>query len=270
MLQRMSAHAIEAADDIGAAFRKIYVALLLGWQDIRQRYARSSIGAFWLTINMGLMIVMLSLIFGALFRTASGEFLPYVCAGLICWNFMSVSVNEGCHAFISARGIILQVRMPLFTHVMRIIWRNMLILAHNFVIFPLVLIVVLKWPGPTALLAVPGFAIVVANIAWMMLAIAVLCTRFRDMTQVMQNVMQIAFYATPIIWMPRFLPDHTVASLVVRLNPFYHLLSLIRSPLLSEYPAPENWAVGILLAVAGWSATLIFFGRYRRRIPYWL
>ncbi|MBN8900604.1 MAG: ABC transporter permease, partial [Rhodospirillales bacterium] len=167
-----------------------------------QRYRRSRIGAFWLTINMGVMIATLGIIFGTLFRSPITDYLPFVCAGLIFWGFLSLSVNEGCATFIEAGGIILQVRMPLFIHIMRVLWRNAIILAHNLVILPLVLLAMGRNPGLHVLLVLPGFLLVVLNVGWIMLVLAVVCTRFRDMTQVAQNFMQVLFYATPIVWMP--------------------------------------------------------------------
>jgi len=259
----------EALDDIREAFARHHVATIFGWQDVVQRYRRSRIGAFWLTISMGVMIGALGVIFGTLFRSPLQDFLPFVCAGVILWSFLATSINEGCGTFIEAGGVILQVRMPLFTHILRVLWRNTIILGHNLIILPIVLLFTGKYPGATALLVVPGFLLVVLNMSWIMLVLAVICTRFRDMTQVSQNLMQVLFYATPIIWMPSTLPDSRV-RVVLELNPFYHLISLVRSPLLGQVPDIMDWVVSIGLMVVGWTFALFFFGRYRRRVPYWI
>lgn len=259
----------EALDDIQGSFRRYHVATIFGWQDVAQRYRRSRIGAFWLTINMGVMIGALGVIFGTLFRSPLSEFLPFISAGVILWGFLSTTINEGCAGFISADGIIRQVRMPLFTHILRVLWRNGIILAHNLLILPIVLIVTGKYVGLAVFLVIPGFLLVVLNVSWIMLVSAILCTRFRDMTQVVQNLMQVLFYVTPIVWMPSTLPEFNV-RVVLEFNPFYHLISLVRAPLLGELPTLINWTVGVALVIAGWSVALIFFGRFRRRIPYWL
>jgi lipopolysaccharide transport system permease protein len=54
------------------------------------------------------------------------------------------------------------------------------------------------------------------------------------------------------------------------LNPFYHFIQIVRAPLLDQEPSLENWVVSISIAVVGWIVTLMLFGRYRRRIAYWL
>ena len=259
----------EAMSDIAGALQKYHLATTFGWQDVAQRYRRSRVGAFWLTINMGVLIGALGLIFGTLFRAQMSEFLPFLCVGLIVWGFVSSALNEGCSSFISAEGIILQVRMPLFTHVMRTLWRNAIILGHNLIIYPIVFLAFGRMPTWHAVLAIPGFALLALNILWMMLVLAVLCARFRDMNQIVSNVLQVVFFATPVMWMPSTLPEHA-SKAILYLNPFYHLIAIVRAPLMGEMLEWQSWAFACGLALFGWALALVFFGRYRRRVPYWL
>jgi lipopolysaccharide transport system permease protein len=259
----------EAFSDISSALKKHHLATTFSWQDVAQRYRRSRVGAFWLTLNMGVLIGALGLVFGTLFRSPMQEFLPFICVGLIFWSFISTCVSEGCSAFSSAEGIILQVRMPLFIHVLRTLYRNAIILGHNLLIYPLVLLAVGRAPTWGILLALPGFLLVVFNLLWIMLVLAVLCTRYRDMSQVVQNLMQVSLYLTPIMWMPNALPDGA-SRLLLDLNPFYHLINVVRAPLLGQAPTALNWAACIALAAVGWIVALGFFSRFRHRIPYWL
>lgn len=258
-----------ALKDIGDAVLKYRLALIFGWQDVAQRYRRSRVGAFWLTLNMAVFIGALGLIFGTIFRTNMQEFLPYLCAGVITWGFISTSLTEGCTSFSASDGIILQVRLPLFTHILRSIWRNMIIFAHNIVIFPILLIIVGGNLNFNILWIVPGFLLLCINLVWVMLILAVVCARFRDMTQVMTNILQVMFYATPIMWMVKVLPDH-VSRGYINWNPFYHFIELVRAPLFGAAPTMLNWSVAIFLALIGWVVAVIFFGRYRWRIAYWL
>ncbi|OBQ69502.1 ABC transporter permease [Mesorhizobium erdmanii] len=259
----------EAFTDIRAALEKHYLATTFSWQDVAQRYRRSRVGAFWLTINMGVLIAALGFVFGTLFRSPMQEFLPYICVSLIFWGFISSSINEGCTAFIGAEGIILQVRMPLFTQVLRTLYRNAIILGHNILIYPVVLLAVGRMPTWHVLLAVPGFVILSLNLVWIMLILGVLCARYRDMTQVMQNLLQVIMYLTPVMWMPRTLPEG-ISRLLLDLNPFYHLISIVRDPLLGGLPSTTSWIACIVYVVAGWGGALLLFDRYRHRIPYWL
>jgi ABC-type polysaccharide/polyol phosphate export permease len=259
----------DAWRDIRSALHNHHLTTTLGWQDIATRYRRSRVGAFWLTINMAVLIGALGFVFGTLFSQPMNEFLPYLAIGTIVWGFLSAVISEGCTGFVSAEGIILQVRMPLFTHVTRILWRNIIILGHNLLILPLLFLVFMKPVSPLALLVVPGFVLLVFNAAWMMLILAVVCARFRDMPQIVLNVMQVLFYLTPIIWSAALLPERA-GTAMLNLNPFYHLISIVREPLLGEVPTIMNWAFSSLMMIFGWTVALLIFGHYRKRVPYWL
>lgn len=267
MYQLTKSH--EATTDILSALRNYHIFTTLGWQDVATRYRRSRIGAFWLTINMLVMIAVLGIVFGTLFRAPVAEFLPSLTIGIIVWGALSSFVNEGSSSFVSAQETILQVKIPLSTHVLRVMWRNTIIMGHNLLILPLIFLVFMKPIGWTAALSLIGIILLIINATWMMLILAIVCTRFRDLTPITQNAMQVLFYATPIIWHPRMLPE-SVGKNIINLNPFYHLLNLVREPLLGEMPTTINWTVSIFMAVVGWALALTFFNRYHKRIPYWL
>ncbi|MFW8645995.1 ABC transporter permease [Rhizobium beringeri] len=103
-----------------------------------------------------------------------------------------------------------------------------------------------------------------------MIILAILCTRYRDLTQIIQNIMQVCLYLTPVMWEPSRLPDDTKSMLMLNLNPFYHLLSVVRDPLLGNPGTLINWCVVVAMAVVGWTLALLFLNRYRSRITYWL
>jgi lipopolysaccharide transport system permease protein len=258
-----------ALGDLGDAIKSYRIALIFGWQDVAQRYKRSRVGAFWLTLNMAVYIGALGLIFGTLFRSEMNEFLPHLCAGVIIWGLMSTAISEGCTTFSNASGIILQVKLPFFTHIMRALWKNIIIFFHNILIFPVLCLILGRSINLYALLAIPGFLLVVLNLAWIMLLLSTLCCRFRDMTQIIANLLQICFYLTPILWTIDRLPP-TASNLIFELNPFYHFMQLIRAPLFGEAPSLTNWLAAIGIAIIGWTFTLVFFGKYRWRIAYWL
>ena len=155
----MIAKILVALIDLVGALKKIHLALMLGWQDIKQRYRRSKLGPFWLTISMGIMITMIGIIFGQALSAPLKEYLPFVASGIIFWNFISAGINEGSSSFIGAAGMIRQLALPLTLYPIRTLWRNIVVLGHNIVIIPLVLLVVGRTINFNILWIVPGFAL---------------------------------------------------------------------------------------------------------------
>jgi lipopolysaccharide transport system permease protein len=104
---------------------------------------------------------------------------------------------------------------------------------------------------------------------WIALMLSILCTRYRDLIQIVQNIMQVMLYVTPIMWMPSHLPQ-SASHVMLNYNPFFHLISVVRNPLLGQDVTAANWAVTAGTAVVGWSFALLLLRKYRARIAYWL
>ncbi len=258
---------VRALDDILGGLARWHIWTLLGWHDIRQRYRRSVIGPFWLTISMGVMVGSLGLLYAQLFRIEVSGFLPFLAVGFIIWGLISGIMQDGCMAFISADGVIKQVKLPFSVHVYRLIWRNLLIFLHNVVIYVVVMAVFGLWPGWPVLLAVPGFAMLLINGVCISHLLGLICARYRDVPQIIMSFVQVSFFLTPIMWQPDLLPERTM---LIDLNPFYHLIEVVRTPLLGGVPAMTSWIAVIMITAAVGAVSFLMFARFRARIAYWL
>ena len=240
---------------------------LLGWQDIRRRYRRSIIGPFWLTISMGALVAALGLLYGTLLKVEIADYVPFLALGFIVWTLVSGLITDGCAAFTGAESIIKQVDLPLSVHVYRMVWRNLIIFFHNAAIFVVVAVIFSIWPGWTGLLALPGLALLCLNGVWVGLLFGLMSARFRDVPPIVDSIVRIAFFVTPILWMPELLPDRAV---LLDFNPFFHILELVRTPLLGQAPEPASWLAVLGMTLGGWLVTFILFCYYRWRIAYWV
>lgn len=255
--------------DLMGTINKIGIALMLGWQDIRQRYRRSKLGPFWLTISMGIMISMIGVIFSQALSAPLKEYFPFIASGIIFWNFISSSINEGSSSFISSAGMIRQLALPLTLYPVRTLWRNIVVLGHNLIILPLILLIVGRAVNLNILWIIPGFILLILNIFWITVFLGVCCTRFRDLPPIISSLIQVFFYVTPIIWMPGAV-NARVSTWIVNTNPAYHLLELVRAPILGYCPSTLSWGVATLSFILGSFITLWFFGCYKKRIAYWI
>ena len=241
---------------------------MLGWHDVRQRYRRSTLGPFWITIAMGVTIGSIGLIFGTLFGQDMHEFLPFVAAGTVVWALLSMIITEGCTTFVSSEQVIRQIKLPYSMHIFRMIWRNLIVFAHNIWVYAAAVVLFSAWPNSTIWLAIPGLLLVIVNGVWIGLLLALFCARFRDIPLIVTSALQLLYLATPIIWLPHSMRGRH--AYIVELNPLYHLIELVRSPLLGHSPSLTSWAVGIGLATCGGALSFVMFARYRWRIPYWV
>ncbi|WP_321906046.1 ABC transporter permease [Paraburkholderia tropica] len=240
---------------------------LLGWLEIRQRYARSRVGPFWLTISMGVMIGSIGVVYGSLFGQKMSDYLPFLSISLVMWTMFAQTVQEGSIAYINSATYIRQAATPKLIYIFQVMWRNLVILAHNFIIV-LVLLVIYGVKSWTALpIFLPALLLYLANALWIAMLAGLLSARFRDLPQIISALIQIAFYVTPIIYRPDSLKRF---SFIVELNPLAHLIELVRAPLIGQLPSLTTWLVALGLAVVGWTVALAMTGRYLKRIPYWV
>ncbi len=94
---------------------------------------------------------------------------------------------------------------------------------------------------------------------------------FQDSQHLIQIVMQVAFYVTPIMYPPEMLMGRRLVSWLVRLNPLAAFLELIRAPLL-EGKLPSTWAVGTssLAAVVAVALAMLTLKRFEKRLIFYL
>ena len=243
----------------------------LGWilalLDIRLRYRGSMLGPFWLTLSTGLMVAAMGLIYSTLFHMQLHEYLPFLSVSLVLWGFVGTLVSDGCYAFTMAERTIRSVRMPFALYGVRIVLRNLLVLAHNAVV--IVAVDLFEWTGPGTgiVLVVPALALWIVDGLAVTVMLGALCARFRDIPPIVASMMQMAFFVTPVFWKPQLFGEH---QWMLPFNPFFSLLDIVRAPLLGEIPDAVVYlsALGysVLLCAAAW----FLFARVRGRIAFWV
>ncbi|MBB3808888.1 ABC transporter permease [Pseudochelatococcus contaminans] len=241
---------------------------LMGVSDIRQRYKRSRFGQFWITLSMAVFVGGIGIVFSALFNQSVAEYVPYLAVNYIIWTFMSGVVSDSTTAFVQGTVFLRQENLPKSIFAMRVIVRNLIALAHNLIILPPVFLIFGVVPSWAILLAIPGLAMMLVAAFLVTLLCGILCTRFRDLPQIIANLLQLAFFLTPIMWRIDQLGDS--GWWVLHLNPFAIFLRIVADPIRGYVPETLDYVsaavvIGILLAI-----TWPLFARFRARIVYWL
>lgn len=254
-------------EDITHSVRTRDMWLYLGRQDIKMKYRRSVLGPWWYTLSTGILVLTLGLLWSQVFNQPIGYYMSYFAAGIVTWTFISGFITESATSITQFEGFIKQQYTHFFQFVLRIYIRHLLILAHNF----LVVAIVFLFAGPgfsfEALAAIPGLAILSLLMLMIGTPVAIFCTRFRDMPQIINNLLQVIFYLTPIIWEAKQIGRFQFVS---DWNPFHAMVSIIRKPLLGELPAAWDFLMIFILIAICTLATAWLLGKYRRRIAYWL
>ncbi|MEV5647825.1 ABC transporter permease [Nocardia sp. NPDC052254] len=265
-----------AFKDLREGFSQRELWLSLGWQDIKQRYRRSVIGPFWITIATGVQAAAMGILYAAILNQDLWTYLPYVTIGLIVWNVINASILEGSDVFIANEGLIKQLPSALSVHVYRLVWRQFLFFAHNIVIYLVMLLAFSVWKHLdwSVVLAVPAIALLFLNSAWISIVFGILSTRYRDIAPILGSMTLMLFVLTPVMWTTKSLHDQGGAvserAKLVELNPTYHYLEIVRAPLLGDVVHARSWLVVGVITVIGWALAILALKQYRSRVPYWV
>lgn len=248
--------------------------LALGWQDIKQRYRRSTLGPLWITIATAVMAIALGLLYSLLFQQDLARFLPHVAVGLILWGFIAGCIKEGAEVFIDNEGLIKQLPSALSVHVYRLVWKQFLFMCHNLVIW-LALLAIFRIPvGWNVLLAIPAMFLLVINGIWVSMFFGIIATRFRDVAPLLDSLVQLAFYMTPIVWTTTTLKEQGGAvaerAKIAEINPLYHYLEIVRGPMIHEPVEMYSWWIVLGFTVCGLIAALLVMRQWRFRVSYWV
>lgn len=256
--------------DVAAGARLWPVWVRLALQDLRLRFRRSVLGASWHLLHLVVSTLVVGLVYARLFDLSPPNFLPMLTIGLVTWGLITASVVEGSQSFVVAEGYIKQIGLPLTVYVLRTWLSNLVILALGLVAYAVVAVACRVPMGWGVLWGLPGVALLAAVSFLLGTITAHLNVRFRDVTHLATVLLQLLFYVTPVLWPAELLRQRGLAW-IVDLNPLYHLVELLRRPLLASAPADGSSyvAAGLLLGFLAAGAALVM-RRYRARVAYLL
>jgi ABC-type polysaccharide/polyol phosphate export permease len=267
---------LQLSDNSAAALKDLTQGLLkfelwgrIGWLEVKRRYRRTVLGPFWSSATLAIYTIAVGVVGAGLWHQDPHDYLPYLSSGMIVWTFISIIITEACTMFVAGHALFRNVSFEYSILAYSLVWRNFIVFAHNLAVYALIVLVLKpSLLSPMTLMAVPGLFLIVANAVWIALLIGMLCLRYRDVQPMVQTAIQILMLITPIFWLPDSLSG-SVRMLFVQLNPIYHLIEVVRAPLLGHLPTVSSYLFVIVMTIAGWVVSCVVFRKFRGRISYW-
>ena len=239
--------------------------------EVRARFRRSRLGVAWALLQPLLLTLLLAVVFGGIFRLPIRDFALFVYSGLVVWDFIALSVVNGCGSLLTAEPYIKLRRLPVVIYPLRVVLG---IATVSMVAFAgLILWVIIDRPEVLGLPLVglpPAFALI-CLLGWgLAIHSAFINARFRDFQQFVGVILQAVWYVSPVFIEPRLF---TAAGLeaVLFYNPITHVLNLIREPLLwGQFPSGVDWAFAAGFAALVWLFAVARVRRSERDIVFYL
>lgn len=207
--------------------------------DLRNRYRRSMIGIGWSLLHPIAMTVVFCVVFSQIWHKDWKEYGPYVLTGLIFWNFITSGMNQGCQCFFQGESYIRQHPAPLAIYPLR----TALGAGIHF-LFGLCVLLTFVWlvngfGNLPFLISLLPTMVLMFIICWSMaICMGVLNVLFQDCQHLIEVLLQILFYLTPIMYDIKDLNLGGRLLKIFYLNPLTIMLNMLRQPVLySELPS---------------------------------
>lgn len=262
-----ASEAANAVRDIALSFQQTPLWAKLAWNDILHRYRGSILGPFWIVITNLAFVLGIGVVYSQLMNVSLKEYVPWIATGVVVWNLFATSVMEGGDAFVQHGVIIRQSSTPLPLFVWRVVLRNLIAFAHQAVVVIGVAVYFGYLFQINLPMAILGLVLTVLNISWIVMVLAIVSARFRDLQQGVVSATQLLFFLSPVIWFT----SHARASLkILQINPVYHMLEAVRNPLIG-LPVPlHSLAYLAIMMAVGWIVAFLVYAGVRRRVVHYL
>lgn len=240
------------------------------WLDIVTRYRRTRLGLIWLLAPVMLFTFVTGPLYAKLFGRDLAFYMVHLGMGYAIWRMFSMVISDAINSLPGNKSFILDGNVRLTDYALKSLAKALLYFAFSMIGMIGVLIwssAVPAWGIPTLLVTIP---VVVLNLFWIAYCVALLGARSPDFGQALQTLLMLGMLFTPIIWVGDRFPPDSLAGFVVRLNPAYHLLEVVRAPLYGRMPEAGSMIFVAVMTVIGWGIAAFLCRRYSRYVPIWI
>lgn len=208
--------------------------LQMALTDFKLKYSGSFLGYIWSLVKPLLFFGVLYVVFTYFFSLGKGipNYPVYLLVGIMFWTFFAEATFSGMHSIVSRGDLIRKVNFPKIVIVLSAIITSVFTFVLNLLIIFAFLFAAKIIPDYHVLFLLPLVAELIIFIVGLSLILSTLFTKFRDFAHIWEVVLQVGFYAVPIIYPITFIPD--VLKKVIMLNPVTQIIQDARWSLVSR------------------------------------
>lgn len=227
-------------DEVKQYFQRIdkaryFLQHLVKW-DIKFKFRGSKIGVFWTILQPLLLTLIISGVFGFVFHQEIGEYAPYILSGLLVWDIINAAIVGNSYSFIQAESYIKQYSHPLIIYPMRAAMVSLVTFFIAFSAFFVWMCFLYPQNVPVGLISLPLTSMIYFGFSWSLSIISShLHIRFRDYPYIMNLIMQILWYFSPVFFKEEMFSANRILYFLFKLNPVTQALELVREPFFTGY-----------------------------------
>lgn len=236
--------------------------------EIKLKYRLTFLGPIWISINSFIIIAALGYIWSHILSIPGSYYYTYLASGFTFWWFFNSTVSDSIDLFKKNKNLILNDNQSFNFIILKIIFTNLIIYLHSIFFVIIILFAYLNIILSIKLhLYFLGLVINFFVLFQVSKIISYLTTRYRDLANIISNLMTLMFFVTPIVWTTSSAKARTG---IYEYNPIYHLIEIIRQPLLGVAPTVTNYTYVFILLCLLFTFSSLILDRYTKRITFWI
>jgi len=238
-------------------------------RELKARYRGSLLGYLWSLVNPVLLLAVYTFVFSMIFDPRDPLVHPYglfLVTGLFPWIWIQTSWLEGAGSLLANAGLIRKAAFPVEILPLVPVLANLVHLALALPVIAAAFVVYQAYggsiSGPTALLVPVVVALQLPMAAGLALGFAALNAHFKDVRDLLANLLTLLFFMTPILYTVERLKDHPLVQGVVTLNPFTPFAQAYQQTVFfGELPGIGLWLRMLAISFVVWAAGAWLFER---------
>lgn len=240
------------------------------WLDIVTKYRRTRLGLVWIFVPVAVFVGAIGSIYSRLMGHEPAFYIPYLAIGYVIYRFMVQCTNESASILRSHKPFIMDGRIRLTDFVLRSVSKAFFYFFCTWI----VVVGAVVWSPEVHLTSMftmlLTFPVVIVNMVWWSMCMSLIGARHADTGEMINTALRFGMLLTPILWVGDRFPPGTYFWWAVQANPAYHLINVVRAPLLGQSIDPITiWYLGIM-TVLGWVLAALLYRRYARFVPLWI
>jgi len=234
--------------------KSVDMVAVLTQKDFKLRYRNSVLGFLWALLNPLAYMVILTLVFGLLFRMNIPNYAAWVLTAILIWRFFSIGTTQGLDSITSNQALVTKTDVPRYVIVLSNSAANLVGASLEFIVlFPILIVLGIRLTAYVLLL--PGILILEFFLVFAVsLSLSSLAVKYRDFYQLWDIVLQLGFYVSPIFYSENLIPARF--RFAYSLNPVTRLIESARGIFLLA-PTPSRFD---LIVITGIIAAFLLFG----------
>lgn len=256
-------------DDLRESLKRPSFWIYSSWIELLLRYRATSLGPVWIVMNIVVFVSVLGALYSRILNFDLSTYLPHLALSMAIWTYLSSILVQGCNIYRINRGFIMNGNTRITDYVLKLVALHGVTLLHNAVIVVIVFLLCGVSLGWNFWWAIVGMALVLINSIWVGAFLGFLGARYSDLAEMVSAGVRIAFFVTPIVWMPHTGIRASVEPFLI-LNPFYHFIEIVRAPILENRFPGFEFAVVLVVTIVGFTIASAFYRRFRDVVVLWI